>query len=170
MHILTEVVRNIVVILLFTTFLQMLLPSHSMQRFIKVAMGLFVLISFLNPVLDLLNRVQQEDLAVWTFQQANPHKINFRERVEQQIAAMLKMVHGVQEPKVKVQLAQNGANVQRETIEEVLVTIEDGNRGKDPGDSLFDEEGGSAPAESELVYTVCRYFGLQENQVRVVFH
>lgn len=169
MHILTEVVRNIVVVLLFTTFLQMLLPSHGMQRFIKVAMGLFVLISFLNPLLDFMNRVQQEDLAVWSFQQANPHKINFRERVEQQIAAMLKMVHGVRDLEVKVQLAQNGTSMQRETIEEVLVTIEYGNREKAPRDSLNDEERGSVPTENELVYTVCRYFGLKENQVRVEF-
>lgn len=166
MQMLTEIVRNIVVIILLITFLQMLLPSQSMQRFIKVAMGLFVLISFLNPFLDLLNAVKQEDFAVMASRQAYAQENSFRQRVEEQIAAMLKIVHGLQDLQVKVQIARNSPNVQRKTIKEVIVLLE---QEKKQSGNLSAVERGSAPDQGEIVYTVCRYFGLQENQVRVEF-
>ena len=43
-------IKNIIFVVLFASFLELLLPNNSMQRFIRVIMGL------LNPVLSLLNK------------------------------------------------------------------------------------------------------------------
>lgn len=104
MQVLTEIVRNIVVILLFTTFLQLLLPSKSMQPFIKVALGLFVLFSFLNPLLQLMNRINEEELIANVTLAEKETGMSFRQRTEQQIAAMLRMVTGLKNVEVKVLL------------------------------------------------------------------
>lgn len=220
MQVLTEIVRNIVLILLFTTFLQLLLPSQSMQPFIKVVLGLFVLFSFLNPFLQLVNRISEKDLLENVAFAENETGMPFRERTEQQIAAMLRLVTGLDNVEVKVVLEKSGTNSLRETIQEIVVILEHsvikGERSAEmtrqavPADGQMTGEGAAqqelVPLEEsneksgeerrvslvqamqiqgtaeqdepeitkrvlpeELVYTICRCFGVRENQVRVQF-
>jgi stage III sporulation protein AF len=134
MRVLTEIVRDIVVILLLTTLLQMLLPSYNLRRFLKVAMGLFVLITLLNPLMQLVNTARNESIAAFAFSQPKELKgqetglmlfeENFQQRTEQQIASLIKLVNAVPEVEVEVRLKQSGSKVKRESIAEVIVTIE----------------------------------------------
>ena len=192
MQVLTEIVRNIVVILLFTTFLQLLLPSKSMQPFIKVALGLFVLFSFLNPLLQLMNRINEEELIANVTLAEKETGMSFRQRTEQQIAAMLRMVTGLKNVEVKVLLEKSGTNILRDTIQEIVVILEhstaatvgmeetnenpEGERRvslvqpiqiQGPSDENNPEISNKGVLKEEIVYTICRYFGLKENQVRV---
>jgi stage III sporulation protein AF len=134
MRVLTEIVRDIVVILLLTTLLQMLLPSYNLRRFLKVAMGLFVLITLLNPLMQLVNTARNESIAAFAFSRPKELKgqetglmlfeENFQQRTEQQIASLIKLVNAVPEVEVEVRLKQSGSKVKRESIAEVIVTIE----------------------------------------------
>jgi stage III sporulation protein AF len=51
MSVLTEIVRNILVIIIMASFLELLLPEGAIRPFVRFAIGLFVLIAVLNPVL-----------------------------------------------------------------------------------------------------------------------
>ena len=49
-------VQNLIIIMVITVFLEMLLPSGIMKRYVKLIMGLVVLISFLQTGFGLLHR------------------------------------------------------------------------------------------------------------------
>ena len=49
-------VKGIVLVVIFAAFLELLLPAGSMQRFVRVIMGLFIMLSILNPVIELLHK------------------------------------------------------------------------------------------------------------------
>ncbi|MDF2634497.1 MAG: stage sporulation protein [Pelosinus sp.] len=51
---LTDWIRNIIFVILFASFLELLLPSSSMQRFVRVIMGLFIMLAILNPIIDVV--------------------------------------------------------------------------------------------------------------------
>jgi len=44
------IVRNIIFIILLAFFLEMLLPLKETRRFLEVVVGLFVVLSILNPL------------------------------------------------------------------------------------------------------------------------
>lgn len=50
----TNWVKYIIFIVLFAYFLELLLPNNSMQRFVRVIMGLFIMLAILNPVIDIV--------------------------------------------------------------------------------------------------------------------
>lgn len=52
----TAWVKSIILILIFATFVELLLPNSSMQRFLKVIIGLFIMLTILDPVVNLLTR------------------------------------------------------------------------------------------------------------------
>lgn len=52
----TAWVKGIVLILIFATFVELLLPNGSMLRFLKVIIGLFIILAILNPVAHFLSR------------------------------------------------------------------------------------------------------------------
>ena len=58
------IVRNIVFIVLLAVFLEMLLPLKETRRFLEVVVGLFVVLSILNPLVSWLHdeELQQLDL------------------------------------------------------------------------------------------------------------
>lgn len=47
-------VKGIIFVVLFASFLELLLPSNGMQRFVRVIMGLFILLAILNPIIGVL--------------------------------------------------------------------------------------------------------------------
>jgi stage III sporulation protein AF len=47
-------VKDIIFVVLFASFLELLLPSSNMQRFVRVIMGLFIMIAILNPIIDIV--------------------------------------------------------------------------------------------------------------------
>lgn len=47
-------IKQIILLVLFASFLELLLPSSGMQRFIRVIVGLMITLAILNPVLDIV--------------------------------------------------------------------------------------------------------------------
>jgi stage III sporulation protein AF len=106
------IVRNIVFIVLLAAFLEMLLPLKETRRFLDVVVGLFVLLSILNPLVSWLNddHLQQVEL-----EQGNQRELDlileqgediqkvqneqvfasYGEQLEEQICAAAQMVPGV---------------------------------------------------------------------------
>lgn len=59
------IVREITIIVLLAGLLEMLLPESSLKRFVKVVMGLFVIISILVPVVSLLSQDYSWAVSAW---------------------------------------------------------------------------------------------------------
>jgi len=63
---LQTLVRNLALILLLATFLEMLLPNKSMRGFVQMVMGLFVISAVLNPITTFLHTPLSMDIPAWT--------------------------------------------------------------------------------------------------------
>lgn len=48
-------IKNIVVIILLTSFVELLLPRSRLEKYTRVVLGLFIVIAILNPILNLFN-------------------------------------------------------------------------------------------------------------------
>ena len=66
MQTLQTLVRNLAVILLLATFLEMLLPNKSMRGFVQMVMGLFVISAVLAPITTLLHTPLSMEIPAWT--------------------------------------------------------------------------------------------------------
>lgn len=143
LEILKDLVRNVVLIILLTTFLDMLLPSSSMQRFIKVVMGLFLLVTLLNPLLILIK--EEQDFEVFAWQQNNQvegsfnsvltqgqHletvnqeliKAQYQQRLQAQIKALVRLIKGAEGALVEVTLKEGEKVGLDNEIEKVLIRI-----------------------------------------------
>jgi stage III sporulation protein AF len=59
-------VRNLVVILLLATFLEMLLPNKTMRGFVQMVMGLFVISAVLAPITTFLHTPLTMEIPAWS--------------------------------------------------------------------------------------------------------
>ncbi|MHB8075034.1 stage III sporulation protein AF [Desulfosporosinus fructosivorans] len=66
MQTLHTLVRNLAVILLLATFLEMLLPNKSMRGFVQMVMGLFVISAVLAPITTFLHTPLEMDIPAWS--------------------------------------------------------------------------------------------------------
>lgn len=61
---LSEWLQSIIMVILFAVLLDLLLPSQTMQRYVRTVMSLFILFMLLSPVISLLDREKQTELAL----------------------------------------------------------------------------------------------------------
>ena len=66
MQTLQTLVRNLAMILLLATFLEMLLPNKSMKGFVQMVMGLFVISAVLAPITTFLHTPLSMEIPAWT--------------------------------------------------------------------------------------------------------
>ena len=66
MQTLQTLVRNLAMILLLATFLEMLLPNKSMRGFVQMVMGLFVISEVLAPITTFLHTPLSMEIPAWT--------------------------------------------------------------------------------------------------------
>ncbi|UOE95919.1 stage III sporulation protein AF [Alkalihalobacillus sp. LMS39] len=56
MGVLTDWLTNIILLILLATIIELLLPNSSMQRYVKMVVGLLLLVVLLNPVLSIFSK------------------------------------------------------------------------------------------------------------------
>jgi stage III sporulation protein AF len=188
----SEWLKNIILVVLFGSFLDLLLPSSGMQRFVRVILGLFILLAVLTPVIDLLQgRIMPEPLpAIGGQSKAAGDRVSggaervVRERdrlaVEQykkdlarQIRAVVMAVDGVADARVAVELAQ--AADRPFAVAKVIVYVQPGLVAEDRKVARVEIGPAAGVRESELkaavrdkvVRTVCELYQLSAGQVEV---
>ncbi|GAW94162.1 stage III sporulation protein AF [Calderihabitans maritimus] len=144
MDILRDLVRNLAVIVLLAGFAEMLLPNSDMRRYVKLVMGLFVLITVLNPVVTLLEKQQLNfEVSAWQYSVGNEaldtilrkseelKSTNAREaleeyrrRVERQIQALVELIPGVEKVEARVEVEENRDLVTFGSLRAVYLTVE----------------------------------------------
>lgn len=72
MEVLSELVRNLAIILILASLLEMFLPANNMSRYVQTIVGLFIVVTILNPLLNLLNQDWGANLEAWSGQNQGP--------------------------------------------------------------------------------------------------
>lgn len=121
---LTAWVKMIVFVVLFATFLEFILPNSTMQRFVNLILGLFIMLTVLNPIANLLNHewitqnvttIAQKSSDSTAIIQAKNNVIEERERltlevyksdIAKQAKALITAIDGVGDAKVVVSLSE----------------------------------------------------------------
>jgi stage III sporulation protein AF len=133
------IVRNIAIVILLASFLELLLPNGSMRRFVQLIMGLFVLIAILGPVANLLDRPVDFMIPAWSEQKATDNQEElatviqqgqsirdksqaialgeYKKAIEQQAKALALTVKGVQEVTIEAKTKSTGE------IEELRIMV-----------------------------------------------
>ncbi|HZK44506.1 MAG TPA: stage III sporulation protein AF [Syntrophomonadaceae bacterium] len=142
LDVLTEIVRNVLVIVIISSFFELLLPDGKSRPFVRFAIGLFLLISILNPTLSYLYSNKEFKIDLWAYTEEvsteedlmeTGAKINeqimsqgdelIKQKLEGQISAVAILVPGIEEVDAKVDISNHGGisklhiMVRPETIE-----------------------------------------------------
>ncbi|KYH31379.1 stage III sporulation protein AF [Neomoorella mulderi] len=133
-----EIVRQVALIALLAAFLEMLLPEKKMTRYVRLVLGLFVVVAILTPLVEGLRFGPELDVTAWDLRldpaaaapvqqgremaRANEEAALeiYRDRLAGQIKALVSLVPGVKQAEVLVSLA--GDKEHRGAIRRVVVT------------------------------------------------
>ncbi|EAX47920.1 hypothetical protein TcarDRAFT_1609 [Thermosinus carboxydivorans Nor1] len=141
--ILSAYIKQIILVVLFATFLELLLPNNSMQRFVRVILGLFIMLAVLNPVLEIINTQwgdraaavsagagqaadilrKSRDLAD---EQSRLAQEVYRHDVAKQVRALAMAVDGVADARATVELVETADKRLTGAIKRVTVYITPG--------------------------------------------
>lgn len=55
MHSISMWLKQVVLLVLLATFIDLLLPNQALSRYVKLIMGLLIILAILNPILDILS-------------------------------------------------------------------------------------------------------------------
>ncbi len=139
----TAWVKSIVLVVLFATFLEFLLPASSMQRFVRVIMGLFIMLALLNPIIEILHsRWLPEKATVFGTSSGNPSEIKravdrvvenraqvtqdiYRRDIARQIRALVIAIDGVSEARIVVD-TEDSKNQIAGAIRSVTIYVQPG--------------------------------------------
>jgi len=139
----SDLVRNVTIIVLIAGFLEMLLPQGEIKKFVKAVLGLFILISILNPLLGLFDKNVVSEVLAWQDPIQENMELNsildegkeiseemnkkalemYRVNAAKQIETVVKLVKGVVWVEAKVKMAENLANQGLESIEKVVLRV-----------------------------------------------
>lgn len=146
-------IKNIVVILLLTSFVELLLPESELEKYTRVVLGLFIVIAILNPILNLFNTnydFQQitDLLTVEGERKINKSEMiergkelrdtsqeearsNYKHQLTRQITALLSFDDDLPQSSVKVNLKSNTE------IEKIIINLQKNKKANEPE---FDQE------------------------------
>lgn len=141
LDVISDLVRNIAIIILFAIFIEMLLPNNDMSRYLQLVMGLFILIAILTPVVSFLDKDDLLETSLWKFtggkeevqsilaQGEEIGEINKQQaleeycsRIQKQIEALARLVPGVEDVQSIVTLRDNDI-LQFGSISEVRIWV-----------------------------------------------
>lgn len=136
---LQEIVGSLTILLLFSFFLELLLPNNSFRGYLRVVVGLFIIITLLAPAMELFN--QKIDLRLPVNAEISNNQLQkiiidgkkleeeqqkkassiAKEHLERQIEGMISFVYRIVSPKVELTL--EGKDPQKQEINEVKVML-----------------------------------------------
>ena len=123
-----EIVRNLIIIVILASFLELLLPGGSMRPFVRLTIGFFVLIAVLNPILEVVSSRQTLEVGAWVLpdtaalddqimtqgqqlhqQLASGTNDQLRSKLEGQMSAVAMLVPGVDDVASQIELNPDGS-------------------------------------------------------------
>lgn|GEM_PF-1009967 len=162
-----EIVRQVALIALLAAFLEMLLPEKKITRYVRLVLGLFVVVAILTPLAEGLRFGPELELAAWDLRldpaaaapvqqgremaRANDEAALeiYRNRLAGQIKALVTLVPGVKQAEVLVDVS--GERERLGAIRRVVVTatLAGAETAKGGGDAPL-SPAGNLPGTQEL--------------------
>ncbi|CDX02449.1 Stage III sporulation protein AF (Spore III AF) [Desulfitobacterium hafniense] len=169
MESLQTLVRNLAIILLLASFLEMLLPNKSMKGFVKLVMGLFVISAILTPLTTLLGMTVESAIPAWTESSAqelavlapgevgeaistNAVQEQYKAIVVSQIKALTVGMEGIKELQVNVDLAEGSSgltNIPR--IDRIMIHLDAEERGVQPIEDIVIDLNEPKPIQKQVL-------------------
>ncbi|MDT3427468.1 stage III sporulation protein AF [Paenibacillus forsythiae] len=146
--------REIILIVLLATFVELLLPSKSMERYARLVLSLLVLLTLLSPVVSLLKGNAASELSL-AFRQADGGASGPSGTADAELRRILadgqKLAAGGREQSLKLAAQQIAGQMQEQ------IAGETGKRGANVAVTLAlqgEADGHSAPAITEVIVTL----------------
>ncbi|MEA1960254.1 MAG: stage III sporulation protein AF [Bacillota bacterium] len=190
MDILYEIVRNLLVIIIISSFLELLLPEGQLKPFVRFTIGLFVIVAVLSPALTFLYDDRNFQVEYWNYSVDREiekdilekgEKIQeglgvqssslVQEKVQGQISAVAMLVPGVDDVNTEVLIGQDGAvssihvfvSAQRNEVENVdQVNVFYGL--EEEADEVKEEE-----IHKKIVQVLKNLYGIEEENITIQF-
>lgn len=136
-----ELLVNVTVIVFLTTIMDLLLPNGKMQPFIRMVMGLFIIVTILNPLVRLVEQDSWLDSWILTENLAqdsdsimvggadtvedNTAQLlsQYAEKLQKQVNALVGLADGVLECRTDIQLADRARLGEIGYVEKVRVYV-----------------------------------------------
>jgi len=189
MNALKELVRSLAVIIIFTSFMEMLLPNSKMKNYVRLVLGLFVIVIILNPVLAFLDSSKDFSIQAWIEPSQNKELKailndareittasrqsvldDYAAKVEQQMAAIIRLTPEISSAEVEVTLEQGSSETATGEIGKVLITAQlkkDKTKGSEIKDSEVMLSGEAKEIERRIQSIIGDFYGLAAEQVSV---
>ena len=190
MAVFSEIVRNVLVIVLIASFLELMLPEGTFRPFVRFAVGLFILIAVLNPVAGVLfgnrsintewwdlkvNMRQQEEILeqgerinrqIW-----KTHQEALSDKVAGQISAVAMLVPGVEDVETRVVLNESGGVDSMHLLVKPQTAVSEEGTG---GVGVFRSNAASLSEEQEVIRSklstiIKNLYGFEDTAVQIEF-
>lgn len=188
-EILVTIVKNLLVIVVVASFLEILLPDSSIRPFVRFAIGLFVILAILNPILSVFFSGRAVQVGAWDlpweyeesadYQQAG-REVNrdiqkagselIREKIEQQISSVAILVPGVGDVQTRVNMTPGDGEISGvEMVIEPISTVPE-----EDSVAAFSSRAQQDDREREIIVRklnsmMKNLYGLNEGQVVIKF-
>lgn len=192
MGLLSEIVRNVLVIVLVASFLELIMPEGTLRPFVRFAIGLFILVAVLNPVAGALFAEKDLEIQWWDSQShlekqgeeilRTGQEINqqiwennqelLTSKVEGQISAVAILVPGVDDVETKVQLDSTGS------LESLNLVVKPQNNAAGDAEGrvgAFSDNAAAADARDQeeirrkLTSVIRNLYGLEDVSIKIEF-
>jgi Stage III sporulation protein AF (Spore_III_AF). len=191
MDVIAEIVKNLLVIIIMSSFLEIMLPEGNIKPFVRFAIGLFLLIAILNPALNYIYDDKNFQISVWDDridekttqaiadggqkiedQITNQSNTVMKQKMEGQISAVALLVPGVGDVQTELTIDRNG------TPEKVKLMVRPGghdNPANNDQVNVFSnglEELSSAEREQierKMQQVMANLYGLKSENVEIIF-
>jgi stage III sporulation protein AF len=189
MDALRELVRSLAIIIILTSFLELILPNSKMRNYVRLILGLFVIVIILNPILSFLGTADEFSAQAWVessqnqgldkiLDQAQEMSANsqrsvlkdYTAKVEQQIAAVVKLTPEISKAEVEVELKQENSQNTSGEIDTVIINAQVKKSSASDAHTAEEKDGFSEePKELErrIQSIVSDFYGLMPQQVSV---
>lgn len=182
-----EIVRQVALIALLAAFLEMLLPEKNITRYVRLVLGLFVVVAILTPLVEGLRIGPELELAAWDLRLDSAAAVTpvqqgkelaraneeaaleiYRNRLAGQIKALVALVPDVKGEEVTVEVAGDGERLG--AIRRVVVTaaLAAGEKDKGGEDQTGEnKDAGAKVIQSRIINMITHFYGLEPGQVEV---
>jgi len=191
MDVIAEIVKNLLVIIIMSSFLEIILPDGNIKPFVRFAIGLFVLVAVLSPSLSYLYSDKNLQISVWDERvsddlskkvEAGGQKIRqeiegqqkqkIKQKLEGQISAVTVLIPGVDDVHTQAFMGDDGS------LQKLQVTVKPGvnqaveqvspvNALSDSSELKNDRE--KADIQKRLVQILNNLYGLKAENIEINF-
>jgi stage III sporulation protein AF len=136
---LTNWVKGLMMLVLFAAFLELILPSSNMQKFVRLIIGLLIMLAILNPMIDFLTKdFNWKAIPSFKAQASNEMNLNldgskekkeqliytmYKKELENQMKLTVESLHGVASAKVVLNIKNKRDQDKNKMINHVQVLV-----------------------------------------------